>query len=489
MHAALDDDHQSFKTYLLSERESVLNNIRHASCGLAVECDVSRNGSGSRSGSDLALGGEERNLNRLSLVLAASRIPDSLTYWERSWSSADHLGVTVHVSCVASANDVVPHGTDNDILFGLTNAYIAANCPNDNTFRVTAYQLLVYAALPIGGHNYAAIRSSLTRLRNSTFTIQDSWYDRTEQSYQSLSTSLVQNWKIVERRKSPASFDDLSVTAEALFQVTLDPDLARSIRLGYIRPVDLNVLRSLSQPLTRTLYRRLEDEKNPVDRPAQMMYRTALMPWAERLGINGRPDTVRRALQAPHQQLIDAGFLVEVHYLGRGKQQDLQYVFAEDTQPPARPEAVAALTSRRVSQGAALKYAAEYGLEAVQKAVRRYDELVAAGYQAKSMAGLLVDILRNPLKYHTIDQDIQPGPQPRPRMPRLVEPAEETAPPRTLVAANFILKKIQVPESAKAEAAELFLQGQVSAAELAALGRSDDPEGVIYAWRTRPTQE
>lgn len=448
---------------------------------------MSRKAAGSQPGSDLALGGEERNLNRLSLVLAASRIPDSLTYWERSWSSADHLGVTVHVSCVASANDVVPHGIDNDILFGLTNAYIGANCPADNTFRVTAYQLLVYAALPIGGHNYAAIRSSLTRLRNSTFTIQDSWYDRSEQTYQSLSTSLVQNWKVVERRKSPASFDDMSVNAEALIQVTLDPDLARSIRLGYIRPVDLNVLRGLSQPLTRTLYRRLEDEKNPIDRPQQMMYRTALVPWAERLGINGRPDTVRRALQAPHQQLIDAGFLSEVHYVGRGRQQDIQYVFAQDMQPPARPEAVAALTSRRVSQGAALKYAADYGLEAVQKAVRRYDELVAGGYQAKSMTGLLVDILRHPMKYQTVEQDT-PVVTASPRtMPRLVQPPDDSSPPRTLQAAKFILKKVVVPEAAKAEAAELFLQGLVSAAELATLAVTEDPEGTIFSWRTRVT--
>lgn len=302
-----------------------------------LNCPVSQKAGGAGPGSDLALGGEERNLNRLSLVLAASRVPDHLTFWERSWSSADHLGVTVHVSCVASANGVVPHGIDNDILFGLTNAYIGANCPPDNTFRVTAYQLLVYAALPIGGHGYAAIRSSLTRLRNSTFTIQDSWYDRSEQTYQSLSTSLVQNWKVVERRKSPAAFEDESVTAEALFQVTLDPDLARSIRLGYIRPVDLNVLRALTQPLTRTLYRRLEDEKHPVDRPAQMLFRTALLPWAERLGVNGRPDTIRRALAAPHEQLVERRFLADVLYIGRGRQQEVQYVFAQTIQPPARP--------------------------------------------------------------------------------------------------------------------------------------------------------
>ncbi|UQN09986.1 replication initiator protein A [Deinococcus sp. QL22] len=416
-------------------------------------------------------------------MLAASRVPDTLTSWTRSWSSADHLGITVHVSCLASANDVVPHGIDNDILFGLTNAYIGAGLPSDNTFRVTAYQLLVYAALPIGGHSYAVVKPSLTRLRNSTFTITDSWYDRKEETYQSLSTSLVQNWKVIERRRAPSSFGDESVNAEALFQVTLDPDLARSIRLGYIRPVDLNILRNLTQPLTRTLYRKLEDEKNPVDRPEQLAYQTALLPWAERLGINGRPDTIRRALQTPHQQLMECGFLADVSYVGRGKDQDIQYVFAQTMQPPARPEAVAALTSRRITQGAALKYAAEYGLEAVMEAVKRYDALLASGYQAKSLSGLLVDILRNPLKYQLIE-DVPASPQSLPsRVEVVAEPPEDEE--RSVHTAAFILKKVTLPESLKDTVTELYLHGLVTATELASLKHETEPAKTVLLWSAR----
>jgi len=430
---------------------------------------------------DWTSGSEERNLNRLSLVLAAARVPDTLTSWERSWSSADHLGVTIHVRCVASADDVVPHGTDNDILFGLTNAYIAANCPENNTVQVTAHQLLSFAALPIGGHSYAAIIPSLTRLRNSTYTIQDSWYDRTEEQFQSLSTSLVQTWRVIDRRKSPQAFDELPVRAEALFQVTLDPDMARSIRLGYVRPVDLNVLRELTQPLTRTLYRRLEDEKHPIDRPVQMLYQTPLLPWATRLGINGRPDTIRRALDAPHRQLIACGFLQDVHYLGRGQAQQVQYVFAQSERPPARPEAVAALTSRRITQGAALKYAAEYGPDAVQSAVRRFDELLAAGYRAKSASGLLVDILRDPQKYQVVDA--LPAPAPRRASRAAPAPAPTPEPEeRSLHTARFILKKVTLPDAVKDQAVELYLQGRVTAAQLAALGTDDDAIRTVLAW-------
>ncbi|MDB5045012.1 MAG: hypothetical protein JWQ08_1062, partial [Deinococcus sp.] len=210
---------------------------------------------------------------------------------------------------------------------------------------------------------------------------------------------------------------------------------------------------------------------------------TALVQLAERLGINVRPDTIRRALQTPHQQLMDCGFLADVSYIGRGKDQDIQYVFAQTMQPPARPEAVAALTSRRITQGAALKYAAEYGLEAVMVAVKRYDALLAAGYQAKSLSGLLVDILRNPLKYQ-LTEDASPTPQPLPNRVKVAsEPEKEEE--RSIHTAAFILKKVTLPDTLKDTVTELYLQGLVTATELASLKHEAEPVKTVLLWGAR----
>lgn len=211
-----------------------------------------------------------------------------------------------------------------------------------------------------------------------------------------------------------------------------------------------------------------------------MHFQTPLLPWATRLGINGRPDTIRRALDAPHRQLIACRFLQDVHYLGRGKAQQVQYVFAQTERPPARPEAVAALTSRRITQGAALKYAAEYGLEAVQSAVRRFDELLAAGYKAKSASGLLVDILRDPQKYQVIDA---PPPVTRPAVKAVpAEPEPPEPEERSLHTARFLLRKVTLPDAVKDQAAELYLQGHVTAAQLAALSADEDAIRTVLSW-------
>lgn len=120
--------------------------------------------------------------------------------------------------------------------------------------------------------------------------------------------------------------------------------------------------------------------------------------------------------------------------------------------------------------------------------MRRYDDLLAGGYQAKSAGGLLVDILRNPQKYLTLEQEaptVARGSASGATMPRLVQEVELPEAPRTLTAANFILKKIALSESDKAAAAELFLDGHVSVAELASLALDDDPGGTVFAWRSR----
>lgn len=385
----------------------------------------------------------------------------------------------------------MPHGIDNDIMFGLTNAYINANCPEDNTIRITAYQLLQLSALTINGHNYASIRHSLKRLRNSTFTVDNSWYDREEETFQSISTSLVQNWKFIERRKKDTVIDTESLQGNAILQVALDPDLARSIRLGYIRPINLQILKTLSQPLTRTLYRRLEDERHPLDRPTQMIFQTALLPWADRLGINGRPDTIRRALSAPHTQLIEQGFLTEVNYLGRGKQQDIQYVFSHDSSYPSNPELVKELTKRGITRGAALKYVGEWSPEAIYGALKRRDELIDGGYRPKNPSGLLVDILRDPEKYQTVKIDIDAGKKPKQKaevtQPRLLEEPDQEV-ERDVRTAEFLLKGARnLDDAVKLEAVELFLKGLVRSTELRALSKDEDPSQTVFQWRLRTT--
>ena len=86
-------------------------------------------------------GHDERNLARLSLVLANNRVPKTKINWVKEFVSQDGIGTTIRVECTAPRQDVVPHGVDNDILLGLVNAYIAEGMPSSGIVRVSGYSL------------------------------------------------------------------------------------------------------------------------------------------------------------------------------------------------------------------------------------------------------------------------------------------------------------------------------------------------------------
>lgn len=428
----------------------------------------------------LSGGHDERNLARLSLVLANNRVPKDKASWVKEFPSPGGLSVTIKVECTAPRHDVVPHGTDNDVLLGLINAYIAAGMPRDGVIRTTGYTLLNYSTLGDSGSHYATLTESLRRFQGTVYTITDSWYDNNSFQYRSVTTSLVLRFVMLDKDRKPDLFGDLR--AETLLEITLDSDLTASIRSGFIRPLDLQFLRRLNQPLPRLLFRVLSEQRHPIGQAPVGSFQVGLKAWAQHLGIlDERPFRIRRALEPAHQQLKEQGFLREVTYLGRGDSQEVQYIFAELPLLPANPETVSILTQRGVSHAIAVQLAAQYGLEHTQDTVRRFEELLKSGYKARSKPALLIDLLRNPEKYSA---QTPPAAPPAPRSPA-PEPLFELDPPRTEQSARFLLRGLNLHDEALQRAVALFLDGTVSVTDLTGLRRSDDPARDIARWQAR----
>lgn len=436
----------------------------------------------------LSSGHDERNLARLSLVLANNRIPKDKASWVKEFPSPDGLGVTIKVECTAPRHDVVPHGLDNDVLLGLVNAYVAAGMPLNGIIRTTGYSLLNYSTLGDSGFHYSTLAESLRRFQGTVYTITDSWYDNHSFQYRSVTTSLVLKFVMLDKNRQPDAFGDLR--ADTLLEITLDSDLTASIRGGFIRPLDLQFLRRLNQPLPRLLFRVLSEQRHPIGQPPVGSFQVGLKAWAQHLGIlDDRPFRIRRALEPAHQQLMEQGFLRQVEYFGRGDSQEVQYTFAELPVSPADPEAVSILTRQGVSHAIAVQLAAQHGPEKVQEAAVQFEQLLSGGYKARSKPALLVDLIRNPEKY-TAGKPL-PAPREVPAMKprRAADQAEQTLleaePPRTEQSARFLLRGLPLPEALFQQAIELFLEGLVSVTELTALRQSDDPAREVTLWGAR----
>ena len=406
---------------------------------------------------------DERNVARLSLVLAAKRIPPTMQYWVKEFPSQNEIGTSMLIECRAGHGNVVPHGTDNDVLLGIINSYIAAGMPEDGVITSTAYQLLQLSSLHDSGKRYKTLEASLTRLQATTFRIVDSWFDNQQARYRSVTTSLIAKFKVDDADTNPDLLG--SIRGESVLEITLDSDLASSIRSGFIRPLDPEILQRLTQPLARVLYRLLCEQHHPLGGAPVEVYQVSVMALAKHLGLlDDRAYRVRRALEPAHEQILATGFLRTVEYTGRGETQEVTYVFSKDALPPADPTSVSDLIHQGVSQPVAMQLTAQYGKDHVRKQLGAFEELLGNGYRARNRAALLVDLIRSPEKY-----PLPEGETPAPagaRKPPAASPGPETGEEPPLDPRDTVRSLLRVRLGRSASEAALKGLEKASAEEL-----------------------
>jgi len=338
----------------------------------------------------------ERNLNRLSLISAVNRVSETSISWART-AQVDTLGIQ-HVECSAVHGQVIPHGTDNDLLFGLINAYLNRGTPDDRMLRLSVAELLTLAGLEPCGSNYRAAYEGLKRLHSTSFTIYDSWWDNDKHQFTEASFHILDRFRRTDQYEEQAKIGQFQ--ASNMLELQLASEITDSIRLGYLRALDIDVYRRLKQPLARALYRTLEEVRAPLIGKPMPHYSVNVNDWGKYLGFHHEvTKLIRRALESAHTNLLETGYLKAVEYQGRGREQMLLYTFGE-VAPTASAISVALLTTRGIAHERAVQYAITISENALRQATQKLDGIVARSRKkVQNPAGLLVDILDHPEKY------------------------------------------------------------------------------------------
>ncbi|PTA66939.1 replication initiator protein A [Deinococcus arcticus] len=352
-----------------------------------------RLGDGTHSGHD------ELNVARLSLISAQSRVPASYTSWTRTYQSGDR---TVTVTCTALTGHVVPHGLDNDVMVAIINLYLEDGCPEDGTVRVSMHRLLLAAGLHGSAHYYREVRQCLRRLQSTSYQITQGWWSQGRQRHMDATFNYL--WKVTATRED--EYD-----ASSVLEIRLPDEVARSIREGYVKPLDLTLYRELSSPPVRAVYRVL-DALRWDSGSAQDRVTLNLLEWGERLSIySTEPDKIRRVLQPAHDELRERGILLDVEVNGRGKAQELTYVFAPTDRLPD-PDLLKALTQRGMYPAVAGKYLSEHPDPVpIHLALRRFD---AYPGKKQNAGALLRDMLIHPERYAEVVPVQADEPRPAP---------------------------------------------------------------------------
>lgn len=332
-------------------------------------------------------GYDELNLGRLALISAQKTVPKTLQRWQKSIVTPD--GRPIVITCAAVDDQVVPHGVDNDFMVGLINLCFEAGLP-DGPFTVSAYGLLKASGFPDTVQYYQSLEASLIRLNKANYTIDEGWYTQGGQRWTTQSFAQISYLAYTHSKHG--------IQGTNLITVQLAPPIMESIRAGYIKPLDLNFYRSLSQPLVRAVYRQLDalhfDENTSNGLVEELVL--PLMAWGNRIGIiSDRPDNVERTLAPAHRELQEKGYIVQAELTGRGKGKMVRYVFTPPGQPTF-PALTALLIERGVKSGVADRLSTVFP-ERIEEAARRFDHYIKTSQRpVGNPGGLLVSMIQRP---------------------------------------------------------------------------------------------
>lgn len=366
------------------------------------------------------VGTDERNLARLAVVIGLNRVPERLTGWEKNLQLIN--GSSVHVTCVAGRGHVVPHGVDADIIFSMLTQYMLQGKPQDGQIETTPAEICRYCGMTPGSTTYRRIHQSLERLTGVRYRTFNAWSIETKRGVKQWQSN---TFGIIDSLNAVGVTDHGNqilgrFTAETILKIRLSTEIIQSMLVGNIRAVDFEFYSKLKKPLTRILYRTLEeirqDQPDTFDIPLQV--------WAIHLGMLDidekrdqghqsdlaegiqptvplRADKIRRALDPAHKELLHHGYLADVKYVGSGKYQHVSYQFgipgvAVDL------EVAALLTQRGMSLPIAERHVKRVSRAVIEETVARFDARRAAGYVPKNPGGLLNDMLEHPEKYASL---------------------------------------------------------------------------------------
>ncbi|HEX2999983.1 MAG TPA: replication initiator protein A, partial [Armatimonadota bacterium] len=326
------------------------------------------------------IGKDEMNLAEYPFALLTRRVSDSQKTIEvEQQVRSNGTGDIVTQSWVVTGSDRygLPLAVDEDVYIALMKILKDSGF-RDRTIPFTRYQILKILGKDISKREYDRIQQSLDRLVGTTITSKNAFWDNRTKSYVSKAFHIFDSYELY--REQPGRKSARSPELPMSY-VVLSSFLFESVKAGYVKNLDIEYYLNLSTPLAKRLFRFL-DKKGYSNRTFEI----GVMRLAEKLPIHDAyPSQVKRRLDEAHQELLDRGFLADVHYdRKRDGDEKIVYTFArsralppEPTPLPANP-LVAALEARGVTRAVAEDLVLSHDPEHIQKHLDAFDRLRAA---------------------------------------------------------------------------------------------------------------
>ncbi|NLS92122.1 MAG: hypothetical protein GXX96_08070 [Planctomycetaceae bacterium] len=353
----------------------------------------------------MKMGRDEMNLADFPLAMLATRPPKgvkSLVFEDEVVEKHGRSRVKRRLTVLACSEYGLPTASDDEVILGLIQLTYAAGF-TDRKLSFTPAELFRVLGWRSEGRSYSRLEDSLRRWVGVTLYYENAWRDNRLKTWMDEHFHLLDNVVIPRRHRRQAT---KACNGRCLaWTATWNETVFKSFQDGYIRKLDMGVLRRLRTSAARRMFRFLD----------KRFYNTKRLSFdvrtfaCERVGFSRNYDNsqLKRKLLEGIRELERVGFLKSLpkekryRQVRRGRWEVLFIGNAKHTnvnQSVSTPLEFV-LTERGVKRPEAAKLMREGSHETIRRCVREYDELLKSGRGANlgNPPGLLVKNIRERL--------------------------------------------------------------------------------------------
>lgn len=240
----------------------------------------------------------------------------------------------------AGGEYALPGEFDQDVYYAvLCLVERRGGMPEDGVVAFTMYELLQVLGRGHGGKDYRQLAESLDRLSATSYRSRSAFYSaakrrRVTDSFWLFGVTLRETLpggpaeQVDETSEGPAGAGPPGEGRSGSVVVRFSPHIVESYRAGYLTTLDPETYFRLPSAMARRLYRIVEGGRGggrTFEAPVtELRDRIPLSPAS-----HAYASQIRRRLDPAHEAMLDAGFLEDVVYLGRGGDQRARYAVSE----------------------------------------------------------------------------------------------------------------------------------------------------------------
>jgi hypothetical protein len=285
--------------------------------------------------------------------------------------------------------------TDQDVFVAVQQLISQrGGMPEDGELEFSFSELLNILRWKPHGNNYRTLRTSLARIKQTTFRSSDAFYHEESKSYISDEFSI---WDVKFRKTE--SRRGKSTSHKIIFgKLFLQSWLAR-----YIKGLDAAIYHELSSAVAKRLYRLIDIKRNGF-----LHWDCDLKELSRQIPLShGKyPSYIAQKLTRPHEELVRQGFLKNVEIAEGRVHYEISKEYAvrsrtrEAVSDPKELIAVERLLSENVREGKAVELVKGYGADSCM----RYADALQYQEQVRNRPGWLVKAIERQYQLEPLEE-------------------------------------------------------------------------------------